>query len=176
MIWVRKLKPKPSHSLIFLFKGNQFDLDGNLRQWWANDTLEAYSTRAKCMIDQYSNFIDPEVHLNLNGVNTQGENIADSGGLKEAYHAYQKWVSKHGAEPVLPGLNYTTNQLFWISAAQTWCTVYRPGTLKYTIVSDSHSPGRFRVLGPFKNSKEFPLDFDCPLGSPMNPAEKCEVW
>lgn len=114
--------------------GNQFDVDGNLRRWWDNDTLQSYTERANCMIEQYSRFTDPEVNLQLNGVNTQGENIADNGGLKQAYHAYQKWVQKHGDERVLPGLNYTANQLFWISAAQTWCSVYRPGTLKYNIV------------------------------------------
>lgn len=49
------------------------------------------------------------------------------GGIKEAYNAYQKYSSENGVEPKLPGLNYSTNQLFWISAAQTWCSVYRPG-------------------------------------------------
>lgn len=147
-----------------------------MRQWWQNETLEAYTTRAQCIIDQYSNFTDPEVNVTLNGFNTQGENIADNGGLKEAYIAYQKWVQKYGEEPGLPGLNYTSNQLFWISAAQTWCTKYKPEALKYTIVTDSHSPGRFRVMGPFMNSVTFASDFECPRGSPMNPEEKCEVW
>lgn len=129
------------------------------------------------MIDQYGNFTDPEVNITLNGVTTQGENIADNGGLKEAYIAYQRWVQKYGDEAGLPGLqNYTSNQLFWISAAQTWCTKYKPEALKYTIVTDSHSPGRFRVMGPFMNSVAFSNDFECPQGSPMNPEDKCEVW
>lgn len=51
-----------------------------------------------------------------------------SGGIKEAYLAYKKFVKQNGHEQKLPGLNYTTDQLFWISAAQTWCSVYRPGT------------------------------------------------
>lgn len=53
------------------------------------------------------------------------------GGIKEAYLAYQRYIAENGHEQKLPGLNYTTNQLFWISAAQTWCSVYRPG--KYPI-------------------------------------------
>uniref|UniRef100_A0A336KCR9 CSON013010 protein n=1 Tax=Culicoides sonorensis TaxID=179676 RepID=A0A336KCR9_CULSO len=156
--------------------GAQFDVEGNLRQWWQNETLHAYTTRAQCIIDQYSNFTDPEVNVTLNGFNTQGENIADNGGLKEAYNAYQKWVEKYGVEPGLPGLNYTSNQLFWISAAQTWCTKYKPEALKYTIITDSHSPGRFRVMGPFINSKAFANDFKCSSESKMNPQKKCEVW
>lgn len=65
--------------------------------------------------------------MSLNGINTQGENIADNGGIKEAYYAYNEWAKKSGTEPTLPGLNYSAKQLFWIAAAQTWCSVYRPG-------------------------------------------------
>lgn len=53
--------------------------------------------------------------LQLNGINTQGENIADNGGIKESYIAYKHWVEKNGAEPTLPGLNYSPQQMFWIS-------------------------------------------------------------
>ena len=63
----------------------------------------------------------------LNGINTQGENIADNGGFKEAYYAYKKWTEKYGSERKLPGLNYTPEQMFWISIAHNWCSVSRPG-------------------------------------------------
>lgn len=98
-------------------QGRQFDASGNLVDWWTEDTTNAYLEKAQCIIDQYGNFTEPNVDLNLNGINTQGENIADNGGIKEAYLAYQK----HGKKVRLPGLDYSTDQLFWISAAQTWC-------------------------------------------------------
>ncbi len=69
-------------------KGSQFDQDGNLRDWWEPKTKDAFMRRAKCMIDQYSSFKDDLTSLNLNGVSTQGENIADNGGLKEGFLAY----------------------------------------------------------------------------------------
>lgn len=55
-----------------------------------------------------------------------GENIADNGAVKGMYGAYQTFVERNGPEPTLPELNYTQNQLFWISAAQLWCAVTRP--------------------------------------------------
>jgi neprilysin len=107
---------------------------------------------------------------------TQGENIADNGGVKEAYHAYQNYVKKNGPELGLPGLNHTINQLFWISSAQTWCAVFRPEAMKKRILTGVHSPNQFRVLGPFTNMEEFSQDFHCPSSSIMNPIDKCKVW
>ena len=56
----------------------------------------------------------------------QGENIADNGGLREAYLAYQRYVSRYGEEPYLPGLEqYTPNQLFFLGNANIWCTAIK---------------------------------------------------
>ncbi|RXG71041.1 Membrane metallo-endopeptidase-like 1 [Armadillidium vulgare] len=97
----------------------------------------------------------------VNGVNTQGENIADNGGIKEAYMAYNQWVSDNGREPFLPGINYTPNQLFWISAAHVWCSKYRPETMKLRLITGSHSPVQFRVNGPISNNADFARDWKC---------------
>ncbi|KAH8355313.1 hypothetical protein KR093_010763 [Drosophila rubida] len=158
-------------------EGSQFDLEGNLRDWWQPDTKKAYLEKAKCIVHQYGNYTEAMTGLKLNGINTQGENIADNGGVKEAYKAYQRWVEKHGSEPLLPGLaSYTPQQMFWISAGQIWCSKYRKEDLSILITTDEHSPSEFRVLGPLRNSIDFARDFRCPEGSPMNPAHKCEVW
>ncbi|EEC10351.1 endothelin-converting enzyme, putative [Ixodes scapularis] len=121
-------------------------------------------------------YIAQVCHYALNGINTQGENIADNGGVKEAFNAYKKWVKENGPEAGLPGLKYTPQQLFWISAANVWCGKSRPETLKLSILAGSHSPGRFRVIGPTSNTPEFAAEFNCPVGSPMNPVNKCTVW
>ncbi|CAB3250166.1 unnamed protein product [Arctia plantaginis] len=157
-------------------QGRQFDQNGNLVDWWQEMTKQKYLEKAKCIIDQYSNYTVSEVGLKLNGVNTQGENIADNGGIKEAYYAYQAWTNRHGEEARLPGLEkYTPKQLFWLSAANTWCAVYRNEAIKLRITTGFHAPGRFRVIGPLANMEEFANDFKCPVGSPMNPAHKCKV-
>lgn len=112
----------------------------------------------------------------LNGVITQGENIADNGGVKEAYLAYNAWVEANGEEPQLPGLNYTAKQTFWITTATIWCTKDRKQSLKQDVLTDNHVPALYRVLVPFSNSEYFSKDFNCPLGSNMNPRHKCHVW
>eukprot|EP00090_Calanus_glacialis_P020602 TRINITY_DN3177_c0_g1_i1.p1 TRINITY_DN3177_c0_g1~~TRINITY_DN3177_c0_g1_i1.p1 ORF type:complete len:763 (-),score=121.64 TRINITY_DN3177_c0_g1_i1:74-2362(-) len=158
-------------------QGRQFDDEGNLANWWEDATKDKFLDKANCIIWQYGNYTADSVNKTLNGVNTQGENIADNGGIKEAYRAYDSWVNRHGAESRLPGLqNYTPHQMFWISAANTWCSKYRDKALEKRIKTGAHSPGMFRVQGPFSNSKEFANDFKCPLGSKMNPVKKCEVW
>uniref|UniRef100_A0A1A9X1W5 Neprilysin, neutral endopeptidase 2 n=1 Tax=Glossina brevipalpis TaxID=37001 RepID=A0A1A9X1W5_9MUSC len=157
-------------------QGRQFDVDGNLVDWWHDNTKKAYLEKAKCIIEQYGNFTDQLTGLKLNGINTQGENIADNGGLKESYWAYKDWVGKNGPEPRLPGLDYTPEQMFWISSAQTWCAKIRKESLKMRITTGVHSPNEFRVLGTLSNTKDFSRDFQCPEGSPMNPVHKCHVW
>ena len=174
-------------------RGRQFDKDGNNMNWWDPQTDLNFRNHTQCIVDQYSNYTVPENGLQVNGVNTQGENIADNGrradapatldslvattgGLKEAFRAYKKWVGDHGSEKSLPGLSYTPDQLFWISAANVWCGKYRSEVLKLRVLVGSHSPPMFRVIGPMSNIREFADSFSCPLGSNMNPHSKCSVW
>lgn len=105
-----------------------------------------------------------------------GENIADNGGVKEAYNAYNNWVKRNGPEDTLPGLNYNQQQLFWINVAQVWCSVDTPEKYRTIITSDRHTPNEFRVNGMIRNQHSFASDFKCPEGSKMNPKHKCEVW
>jgi len=158
-------------------QGRQYDSVGNLKNWWHDATKDQFLERSNCIIWQYGNYTAKSVNKSLNGVNTQGENIADNGGIKEAYRAYNSWVGRHGPEPRLPGMqHYSQHQMFWISAANTWCSKYRDKALEKRIKTGVHSPGMFRVQGPFSNSQEFARDFQCKPGSRMNPIKKCEVW
>ncbi|KAJ8918489.1 hypothetical protein NQ315_008186 [Exocentrus adspersus] len=158
-------------------QGRQFDKNGNLIDWWQEGTKRAFVDKAQCIIDQYGNYTVPELKLNLNGINTQGENIADNGGIKQAYLAYNKWLERNnGEEPYLPGLGYTGRQMFWMSAASVWCSKTRPEELQQLIVTDEHAPDKYRVIVPLSNMEYFAKDFQCPVGSRMNPEKKCKVW
>ncbi|RZF35772.1 hypothetical protein LSTR_LSTR012070 [Laodelphax striatellus] len=158
-------------------EGNQFNKDGNLVDWWEEETKKKYLEKAKCIINQYGNYTSRQVDIKLNGVNTQGENIADNGGIKLSYYAYQSWEEQYGPEPRLPGLQmYSPQQMFWISAANVWCAKHKDESLKNQITTGVHSPDEFRVIGSLSNLKEFSQDFGCPTGSKMNPKHKCSVW
>eukprot|EP00106_Octopus_bimaculoides_P018549 XP_014785991.1 PREDICTED: neprilysin-2-like [Octopus bimaculoides] len=157
-------------------RGRKFDKTGNLKQWWKNETIEAFNKKAQCMIDQYSSFVLKQAGLKIRGINTLGENIADNGGLKQAYQAYQQWVADHGAEPPLPGINLTHEQLFFVNYARIWCGKMRDEEALNQIRTEVHSPGPIRVKGPLSNSVEFSKVYNCPSGSNMNPVHKCQVW
>ncbi|EDW86306.2 uncharacterized protein Dwil_GK15832 [Drosophila willistoni] len=157
-------------------KGRQFDKEGNMMQWWNNATIEAFRERTQCVIDQYSRYKINEVNMFMDGRMTQGENIADNGGLKQAFRAYKKWEQLHGRELQLPGLNMTHDQLFFLNYAQIWCGSMRPEDALTKIRSSVHSPGFVRVLGPLSNSRDFAHAYTCAVGTTMNPAEKCSVW
>ncbi|KAK4879427.1 hypothetical protein RN001_007573 [Aquatica leii] len=157
-------------------EGRQFDKEGNLNEWWSTKTRDTFKEKAECIIRQYDNYIYKEFNQSLNGVNTQGENIADNAGMKVSYLAYQSWVKENGIEPKLPGLDYSPNQMFWISAAQLWCSKYRKEEMLNAILSDDHAPPKFRIIGSLSNSEYFLKDFKCGANSTMNSETKCGVW
>lgn len=157
--------------------GILFDGEGNLVQWWSNASIAHFKERVQCIIDQYSNFTVPGVDVKIDGVSTQGENIADNGGLKQAFRAYRNWVArKGGEEPRLPGLNFTNDQLFFIQDAQSWCTQTTKDGMLQSVRGGLHAPAMFRVIGPMQNSEDFAKAFNCPKSSFMNPDNKCSVW
>lgn len=158
-------------------KGRLFDQDGNLHKWWKEPAIEAFHERAQCLIDQYSKYTVTEVGMQIDGVNTQGENIADNGGIKQAFKAYERWLSIHGdKDEVLQGINATNLQLFFLNFAQIWCGTMRPEATRNKLKTAVHSPGKFRVIGTLSNSEDFARVFQCEPGSPMNPIKKCSVW
>ncbi|KAF5270897.1 hypothetical protein FQR65_LT17764 [Abscondita terminalis] len=159
----------------FDYHGRNFDKDGNLANWWSNETTLMFKRKSECIIEQYQQYIDPQLNMNMNGLLTLEENIADNGGLKKSFLAYTNWVKQNGPEKKLPGLNYTTSQMFWIAFAQSWCSYLKYGTALYRISNDKRASSRFRVIGTLSNIDDFANDFKCPIGSPMNPKKKCSV-
>ena len=106
----------------------------------------------------------------------QGENIADNGAIRLAYLAYVAWEAGNKPEQALWVLPYTPRQMFWISTANVFCRKMELKDQAELLRTDEHSPTEFRVNGPLSNSAEFSKDFNCPVGSRMNPVNKCGLW
>uniref|UniRef100_A0A8C4DX34 Membrane metallo-endopeptidase-like 1 n=1 Tax=Dicentrarchus labrax TaxID=13489 RepID=A0A8C4DX34_DICLA len=181
--------PKPTnavyHSLSFNNDNNKND--GNMLNWWSNYSAEHFKEQSQCMVQQYGNFNWKLAGgQNVSGISTLGENIADNGGVRQAYKtlklsahlksSFTCWVKMVGEEPRLPGLDMDHKQLFFLNFAQVWCGAYRPEYASQSIKTDSHSPLEYRVLGSLQNFEAFSEAFQCQKGSPMNPELKCRVW
>jgi len=158
--------------------GRRFNKLGELiqkRTRWSDPSIKMFEKRAKCLSKQFSRYkIGDKLHID--GANTLGENIADGGGVKIAWMAYEQWQKNNNKEYVLPKLNKTNEEMFFIGYAQKECHVSTKKALVESIKDDVHAPSMFRIIGTLSNSNEFSQAFNCPTGSNMNPKEKCEVW
>ena len=155
-------------------QGRKFAPDGRLREWWEPEVAERFEERAQCVADFYSE-LEVAPGAKVNGQLTLGENIADIGGVKEAYQAYEAWEERNGApEPLVDGL--TDDQLFFVSWSQVWCSIATEERERLQVTTDPHSPARFRATAPLMMHPGFAEAFHCEPGTPMAPAERCEVW
>src|SRR4029079_9712492 len=103
----------------FDYQGRQYDAERNLRDWWSAASAEAYKKRSQLVVDQYAAY-QPLPGKHLNGELTQGENIADIGGVKIAYLAFQKARAKHPEEAQKKIDGFTPEQRFFLGYAQAW--------------------------------------------------------
>lgn len=156
--------------------GAKWGPDGSYHNWWSESAFAEFTAKSQCFVEQYSGFVVPEIGKNVNGTLTLGENIADNGGIREAYRALQNFKKSHDLKK-LPGFDdFTAEQIFFLAYANNWCTNASPEYLDMLVSRDPHSPGQFRVWGVVQNSKEFAEAFNCKAGSRMNPEKKCVLW
>jgi predicted metalloendopeptidase len=156
-------------------EGSQFDADGNLREWWSKPTREKFKAATQCVVDQYAKYeAVPKVFLD--GKLTAGENIADNGGVKLAYQAYQSWKTQQQPPPPAKVGDYTDDQLYFLAYAQSWCAKVSPEEAESRAHSNPHSPPRYRVNGVIVNQPGFGAAFACKPGAAMVPARQCAVW
>ena len=156
-------------------EGRQFDAQGNLKEWWTPSVSKEFDRRAACVVSQFDDYV-PVDELHVNGKLTLGENIADLGGIKLAYGAFQ--AMKKGKEIKHGPYSYSPEQEFFLGYAQSWCGNIRKETMRLRVTTDPHSPAKFRVNGPLSNSPEFARAFSCREGSQMvrSGDKRCEIW
>ncbi|KAF9317063.1 hypothetical protein BG003_001233 [Podila horticola] len=175
------------HELTHAFddEGRRYDATGKFSDWWTDSTLQEFKAKTECFVDQYGKFTveDPQGHEDqVNGKLTLGENLADNGGLKTAFEA---WQTRFDSDPQgekfknyqLAGLEqFSREQLFYVAFARVWCSNRRPASAIEALRTDPHSPAKWRVNGAVQNSKHFAEVFKCAAGAPMNPETKCDLW
>ena len=158
-------------------EGRQFDAKGNLRDWWTPKSAEEFEKRSAAIVQQYNEY-EPLPGLHVNGELTQGENIADIGGVKLAYAALQKALDKHPEERAKKIDGFTPEQRFFLSFAAIWRQKIRDEDQKMRLTTDPHSPAQFRVNGPLSDLAEFQKAFGISDGSPMvrSADKRVNIW
>lgn len=155
-------------------QGRQYDKDGNLKDWWTKEDADKFKSKAQVMINQYNGFtVLNNVHIN--GNLTQGENLADIGGLAIAYQAFKN-TPEGKSDKKIDG--FTPDQRFFLSCAQVWRSKRSDELTRMLINVDPHSPGMYRVIGPVSNMPEFYKAFGIKPGDKMYREEKdrVKVW
>jgi len=155
-------------------QGRKFDGSGQLSDWWTESDAQEYEARSFGLIEQYENFL-PLPDQNINGKLTLGENIADLAGLTIAYRAWQ--ILQDGrVAPLLEG--FTGDQRFFIGYAQSWRGKQREEYLREMLLSDPHSPYKYRVIGVLRNMPEFYAAFDVKENDAMflPENERVKIW
>jgi predicted metalloendopeptidase len=155
-------------------QGRRMDADGNLRDWWSDESEEEFTRRAERLIEQYSSY-QPLDGVNINGRLTLGENIADHGGMRVAWAAYR--LSLNGEEPPVIG-GYSGAQRFFKGWAQIWRIKFRDEALRQHLQTRPHSPGEFRTNGVLRNMDEFHEAFGTSPGDAMwrDPEDRVRIW
>jgi len=157
-------------------QGRKYDAQGNFRDWWTPEDGKEFEQRVDCTAKEYSSFVsvkDDKGEVKLNGRLTLGENTADNGGLKLAYMALTDVIGK---TPVKLIDGYTPPQRFFLSFGQIWCQNVTDQEARKRVLTDPHSPGRWRVNGAVQNSAAFQEAFGCKAGQPMVAENACRVW
>ncbi len=155
-------------------KGSKFDGDGNLVNWWTDEDRKAFEKRTAVLVEQYNAF-EPVEGMHVNGELTLGENIGDLSGIAMAYRAYIR--SLGGAEPpVIDG--FTGPQRFFLGYAMSRKGKYQEEAIINRLASDSHSPLKYRVNGPYRNIDDFHEAFSTREGDGMwlSPDQRVNIW
>ena len=156
-------------------QGRQYDAKGRLRNWWTPATADKYKVKADRLAAQFDQY-EPIPGVHIKGRLTLGENLADLGGLETAYAAYRRYVARHGEPPVIDG--FTGDQRFFIAFAQAWQGKAREGAERQRLLSDPHSPDKYRVDGIVRNFDPWYKAFNVQPGDKLYlpPEQRVHVW
>ena len=155
-------------------QGRQYDADGSLHDWWTKGDADKFKLRADMVVDQYNGFTVLDT-IHVNGRLTEGENLADLGGLNVAYEAFKKTPEGHSNKKID---GFTPDQRFFLSWAQVWRSSQRPESAASRIKTDPHSPEQYRTNAPITNIDAWYAAFDVKPGDKLYkaPDKRIKIW
>ena len=155
-------------------QGSKYDEKGNLNNWWTSEDSAKFYTKTKMVVDQFNSYIAVD-SLHINGELTQGENIADIGGIMMGYEAFKK-TDEYKRRVMIAG--ETPEQRFFLGYALAWMVNERPEAIANQVRSNEHSPAKFRVIGPLSDMPEFYSAFGIKQGDPMwrSDSVRVKIW
>jgi putative endopeptidase len=155
-------------------QGSKYDANGNLANWWTPQDSTQFFTKTKMIVAQFNKYVAVD-SLHVNGEMTQGENIADLGGIAMGYEAFKKTV-QYKNNQVIGGLN--PDKRFFLGYAMAWMVNIRPEALANQVRSDVHSPAKFRINGPLSDIDAFYKTFDIKPGEAMwiPEEQRVKIW
>ena len=152
-------------------QGRQYNATGNLKEWWTKEDAENFKVRAEVMVRQFNEFI-PVDTSHINGKATLGENIADLGGILLGLEAFKKTEQFRKNEKIA-GL--TPLQRYFLGYSLGWMMHERKEALANQLLTDVHSPAKYRVNGPFASVDDFYSVFEVKPGDSMFRADSLRV-
>jgi len=144
-------------------QGCKYNELGNLDNWWTSDDSKKFNKKTKMIVKQFNDYVAVD-NLHINGELTQGENIADLGGVIMGFEAFKK-TKQYKDNELIAGLNPA--QRFFLGYSLGWMLNMRPEAMANQIKSNEHSPAKWRVLGPLSNMPEFYSTFGVKQGDSM---------
>jgi len=155
-------------------EGRQYDAKGNLVSWWTAKDEEEFKKRAEVIIKQFDEY-EPLPGYHINGRATTGENIADLGGVLIGLDAFKK-TQTYKEGKIINGL--TPLQRYFLGYALSWMFNYREENLRNRLLTDVHSPAKYRVNGPFVDVDEFYDAFNVKPGDKMYRPDslRARIW
>ena len=155
-------------------QGRKYNAQGNIGDWWAADDAAEFGKRAQVLARQFDAY-EPLPGSHINGNASLSENIADFGGLVIALDAF-KQTDEYRESKKVGG--FSPLQRFFLAYAYSWMTQEREAQLRTDLLSETHSPPKWRVLGPLSNIPDFYQAFDVRPGQAMwrPPGERVSIW
>ncbi|TMI79475.1 MAG: M13 family metallopeptidase, partial [Bacteroidetes bacterium] len=155
-------------------QGRQYDSKGNLTNWWSQKDSAEFVQRTKNIITEFNGF-NPVDTLHVNGDATQGENIADLGGLLLGLDAFKK-TAEYKKDEKIGGL--TPLQRYFVGYAYGWMYSTKKESLASQVMTDVHAPAKERVNGPMMNIPEFYEAFNVKNGDKMyrSDSSRVNIW